>query len=90
MGLKVAVQAAPCGAWVEGVDLKQPLSAAQQAELRALWLQHLVLGFPEQHLTVPQLEQFATTVGPNSPDPFFKSIPGHPHVAQVRREANET
>jgi taurine dioxygenase len=90
MGLKVAVQAAPCGALVEGIDLKQPLDITQQIELRALWLQHLVLGFPEQHLTVPQLEQFAATLGPFSPDPYFKSIPGHPHVAQVRREANET
>lgn len=28
--------------------------------------------------------------GPYGPDPYFESIPGHPHVAQVRREADET
>lgn len=90
MTLRVEVQPAPCGAVVRGIDLKQPLPAAQQAELRALWLQHLVLAFPDQHLPVDALERFATTIGPFGPDPYFESIPGHPHVAQVRREADET
>ena len=30
------------------------------------------------------------TIGPFGPDPYFESIPGHPHVAQVKREADET
>ena len=90
MTLSVEVQAAPCGAWVRGVDLTQPLDPSLQADLRALWLQHLVLAFPDQHLSVHALERFATTIGPFGPDPYFESIPGHPHVAQVRREADET
>ena len=90
MSLTVEVQSAPCGALVRGIDLKSPLDPSQQAELRALWLKHLVLAFPDQHLSVPQLEQFATTIGPFGSDPYFKSIPGHPHVAQVKREADET
>ena len=89
MALKVTVPDAPCGATVEGIDLKQPLTDAQRAELRALWLKHLVLAFPDQHLSVEQLEQVAQGIGPYSPDPYFQSIPGHPHVAQVRREADE-
>jgi taurine dioxygenase len=90
MSLSVEIQPAPCGALVRGVDLKAPLPAPLQGELRALWLQHLVLGFPDQHLSVPALERFATTIGPFGPDPYFESIPGHPHVAQVKREADET
>jgi taurine dioxygenase len=90
MTFDVTVHAGPCGAEVRGLDLRAPLEAAQQAALRALWLQHLVLAFPDQHLTVPQLERFATTIGPFGSDPYFQSVPGHPHVAQVRREADET
>jgi len=36
------------------------------------------------------LERFAPLIGPYGPDPYFESVPGHPHVAQVRREADET
>ena len=90
MSLQVTVQSAPCGALVRGVDLRQPLSATLTSELRALWLQHQVLAFPDQGLTVDDLERFAQSIGPFGPDPYFESIPGHPHVAQVKREADET
>jgi taurine dioxygenase len=35
------------------------------------------------------IERFALTIGRFGEDPFFDSIPGHPHVAQVRRDADE-
>jgi taurine dioxygenase len=88
--LSVTVQPGPCGAAVRGIDLAQPISEAQSEALRQLWLAHQVLAFPDQDLSVDDLERFAATVGPFAPDPYFKSIPGHPHVAQVRREADET
>ena len=90
MALSVTVQPAPSGALVRGLDLSQALTEDQITELRAAWLAHQVLAFPDQNLSVTDLERFATTVGPFSPDPYFHSIPGHPHVAQVRREADET
>ena len=90
MPLSVTPQAAPCGAIVRGVDLCQALSAAQAAEIRQAWLAHQVLAFPDQPMSVDDLERFATSIGPFSPDPYFESIPGHPHVAQVKREADET
>jgi taurine dioxygenase len=90
MSLEVTVQEQACGALVSGVDLSAPLTPEQSAELRALWLQHLVLGFPDQHLTLPALERFALSIGPYGSDPYFDAVPGHPHVAQVRREADET
>lgn len=88
--ISVTVQPAPCGALLRGVDLRQPVAAARSAEIRALWLQHQVLAFPDQDLSFDDLERFAATIGPFGPDPYFESIPGHPHVAQVKREANET
>jgi taurine dioxygenase len=90
MALSVTVEDAPCGALVHGVNLSQPIDSGLAAEIRAAWLQHQVLGFPGQAMTVDDLERFATTVGPFAPDPYFQAIPGHPHVAQVKREADET
>lgn len=83
-------QMAPCGAIVRGIDLSTEHAAAAVAQLRAAWLQHQVLAFPDQNLDLDALERFARTIGPFGTDPYFKSVPGHPHIAQVRRDANET
>ena len=90
MALDVIAQPAPCGAVVRGVALNRPLDAATVAEIRRHWLAHQVLAFPDQPMALEDLERFALTVGPYGPDPFFESVPGHPHVAQVRREPDET
>ncbi|MEE4361378.1 MAG: TauD/TfdA family dioxygenase [Pseudomonadales bacterium] len=90
MTLSVHPQDAPCGATVRGADLREPLSAAATAAIRDAWLRHQVLVFPEQDLSLEDLERFACTLGVFGVDPFFDSVPGHPHVAQVRRDADET
>ena len=90
MTLNVTPAAAPCGAAVQGLDLCRALRPSEVAELRQHWLVHQVLAFPDQAMTVSDLERFAATIGPFGPDPYFESIPGHPHVAQVKREADET
>jgi taurine dioxygenase len=90
MPLSVTPSGQCCGALVEGLDLTQPLDPSLVGDLRALWLRHQVLAFAGQAMRVDDLERFATNVGPFAPDPYFQSIPGHPHVAQVRREADET
>ena len=90
MPLSVKVQDAPCGAEVRGVVLNQALTAGQVADIRRLWLAHQVLSFPDQAMALEDLERFALGIGPYGSDPFFKSVPGHPHVAQVKREADET
>jgi taurine dioxygenase len=89
MPLTVTPQAAPCGATVKGIDLRKPLAADTVAELRQAWLQHQVLAFPGQDLSLDDLERIALHFGPFGTDPFFGSVPGHPHVAQVRRDADE-
>ena len=90
MGLTVTPQPAPCGALVQGIDLTRALAPETVAEIRRHWLAHQVIAFPDQALTVADIERFANTVGPFGTDPYFKAIPGHPHVAQVKREADET
>jgi taurine dioxygenase len=90
MSVEVTVQDAPCGALVRGVSLSQPLGEVEIAQLRQLWLRHQVLAFPDQPLSLDDLERVAAVFGPFGEDPFFDSVPGHPHIAQIRREADET
>ncbi len=89
MEVHVSPQEASCGAVITGPDLRQSMSDEHAAQLRALWLKHQVLAFPGQGLEIEDIERFARTIGPFGVDPFFEAIPGHPHVAQVRRESDE-
>jgi taurine dioxygenase len=87
--MRATRQSGACGALVAGVDLARPLDSGQVAAIRALWLEHQVLAFPDQQLGLEDIERFASAIGPFGVDPYFGSVPGHPHVAQVRREADE-
>jgi taurine dioxygenase len=89
MSIEVIRQEASCGAMIRGVDLRRTLSAAEVAEIRAAWLQHQVIAFPDQPMAVEDIERFATFMGPNGEDPYIEAIPGHPRVVQVKREADE-
>jgi taurine dioxygenase len=89
MAIRATPQSAPCGALVEGVDLRQQLADPHIAAIRSAWLEHQVLAFPDQQLQIEDIERFARTLGPFGVDPYFDSVPGHPHVAQVCREAEE-
>lgn len=89
MDMEVVRQDATCGALIRGVDLSKTLTDVQVAEIRKHWLEHQVIAIVDQNMSVEDIERFALTVGPFGTDPFFESIPGHPHVAQVRRDADE-
>jgi taurine dioxygenase len=69
MPLTVTPQAAPCGATVQGIDLRQPLDADTVTRLRQAWLQHQVLAFPGQDLSLEDLERIALHFGPFGSDP---------------------
>jgi taurine dioxygenase len=87
--MEVIPQSSGFGAAIRGVDLSRALSAAAVDAIREAWLKHQVVAFPEQQLEIEDIERFALTVGPFGFDPYFESIPNHPHVAQIRREADE-
>ena len=90
MKLEIKPSGQACGASVRGVDLSKPLSKEAAAAIRAAWLQHQVLAFPDQKLTDDQLEAFTLAFGPFGHDPFIAPIPGHPHIIAVKRKADET
>ena len=90
MPLSIHPQDAPCGAIMRGLDLRRALAPDTVSAIRTAWLAHQVLAFPDQDLSLDDLEHFAASIGPFGIDPYFGSVPGHPHIAQVRRDADET
>jgi taurine dioxygenase len=79
-----------CGARIVGIDLRSHPGDTTIAELRQAWLEHHVIAFPDQDLSIEDLEHIATWFGPYGEDPFVRSIEGHPHVIAVKRNADET
>ena len=78
-----------CGARVTGVDLSASLDSATVAAIRAAWLGHHVLAFPDQRMNGDALERFTLALGGFGVDPFFAPIPGRQHIAAILREADE-
>jgi taurine dioxygenase len=87
--IRIEPSGASCGALVRGVDLCRPVPAEDLAAIRSAWLEHLVLAFPDQPMSIEDLERFSLAVGPRGEDPFIAPIPGHRHVVEIRREADE-
>lgn len=51
------------GTEVHGINLRDPIDAETLAELRSLLTERLVLFFPQQHLSMPQLKAFGQLWG---------------------------
>ncbi len=60
-----------CGAHVTGVDLTQDISKDLAETLRAHWLEHKVLAFPDQPLNDEDLERFTLAFGGFGERPVF-------------------
>ena len=69
MALTITPSDQACGAEVTGIDLTQDLDASTIDEIRAAWLEHLVLSFPDQKLSDDDLERFTLYFGPFGHDP---------------------
>jgi taurine dioxygenase len=70
-------------AWIEGVDLTQPLSDAVAAELRqALW-DFEVIFFRPQDITPQQHVALAKVFGPPSAGSYFERKPGAPELEMI-------
>ena len=73
------------GAEVRGLDISRPLSAAQVAEVRRAWLEHLVLVFRGRSLNDDQLCAFSRQFGTLDAVPAWHQyhVPGQPNVLIV-------
>jgi taurine dioxygenase len=89
MAIEVTRQEASCGALIRGIDLSGDLTPDEVTGIRAAWLKHQVVAFPDQPMQIADIERFASQMGPNGEDPYIEAIAGHPRVVQVRREPDE-
>lgn len=90
MELEVTPSGQACGATIRGVDLTAELTADTVAAIRTAWLEHKVIAFPDQPMTMADLERFTLRFGPFGNDPFFAAIDDHPNIAAISRLAGET
>lgn len=77
------------GARVDGVDLGRPLDEATLGALRAALAEHGVLFFRDQDLSPARHEAFAESFGPINVNRFFRAVPDHPRIAEVRKEPDQ-
>jgi len=87
--IRVQPQASGFGATITELDLSRPLPPATLEAVKAAWAKHGVVAFPDQPLTLEQLEAFTLQMGPFGEDPFIRPMPGHPNVLELRREPDE-
>ena len=74
--INIRRQAGSLGATVEGVDLSAPLDTETMDEIKAAWLDHLVLFFRDQEITPEQFKSFVSNVGDIEIHPFIEKIEG--------------
>ena len=87
--LEIEKIAGALGAEIRGVDLAGSLSADRVAEIRRALLDHLVVFFRDQHLTVAQFLAFARTLGKPIEYPLIKGLPEYPDVIEVTKLEHE-
>ena len=86
--MKVRRIAGALGAEIEGVDLRD-MTDAQMREIRAAWLEHLVIFFRGQPLSPGEYMAFAKRVGKPIEYPFVKGIEGFPEIIEVKKLEHE-
>ena len=77
------------GAEIFGVDLARDISQETFAEIHQAFLDHLVVFFRDQDLSVDQQIAFARRFGPLAIDPFIAGPGDRPELMIVAREKHE-
>ncbi|MEE3294448.1 MAG: TauD/TfdA family dioxygenase [Pseudomonadota bacterium] len=77
------------GLKIIGMDLKNEIDPDILSQLRSLWVEYSILIFSDQKLSHLEFEKFSLNFGEYGDDPYIDSIEGHPHIIEVRKEANE-
>ena len=77
------------GAEISGVDLSRDLDDETIAEIRRIWLDHLVIFFRNQDLPPARLLALARRFGQPIEYPFLKGIDGFPEITPVVKLEHE-
>jgi taurine dioxygenase len=89
MSLTVAPVGGVIGAEVSGLDVTRPLADDVLAGLRAAVLRHRVVMLRGQRYDVDALVSLTEQLGGHGDTPFLESLPEHPGVVRVVKEADE-
>ena len=87
--LEVSPLSRAVGAEILGINLLNPVSDAQIAEIRKIWLQHSVVFFREQPLEPGAFQAFAQRFGEIIEYPFVKGLPDFPLIVPVLKLPHE-
>jgi taurine dioxygenase len=71
------------GAEIHGVDLSKTLDNSTFNDIYQAWLDHLVIFFRDQELTVDQHYEFAKRFKKLIPHPYVKSLDGYPEMIEI-------
>lgn len=88
--LKITPLTTVIGAEITGIDVASELNEETLARIRAALLEHQVIFFRDQKLSLEKLESFSARFGPLVRVPYVKPVEGHPNVIAVLKEADET
>lgn len=88
-GISIRRLSPAVGAEIDGIDLSRPLAAHEKTTIDEALGNHGVVFFRDQTLTPDQHIQFAGQFGQININRFFKSVDGHPEIAEVVKEAHQ-
>jgi taurine dioxygenase len=77
------------GAEIGGIDLSQPMSDLQFTEVHQALMNHLVVFFRDQKLTIEQHKDFGRRFGELYKHPMT-ALPGHPEVIEIKADGSTT
>ena len=78
------------GAEVVGVDIAAGFDDKVLRQIRAALMEHQVIFFRDQKLSLTDLENFSARFGPLLRVPYVEPVEGHPNIIAVLKEAEET
>jgi len=87
--VRVEPMAGALGAEISGLDVAKPLDAGAIDEIRRAWLEHQVLFFRDQPLTVDEHKAFARRFGDLHIHPVLQQMAdqGHPEIVVLESDA---
>lgn len=88
-GIAVRRLSGGCGAEISGIDLAGEIGNSQWQAVRQAFIDHGVIFFRGQTLTPEQHLAFARRWGRIDVNRFFTPVPGHPEIAEVRKEKEQ-
>ncbi|PJX28234.1 taurine dioxygenase [Advenella sp. S44] len=78
------------GAEIFGIDVSKPLSSAVLTDVRQALLDHCVIFFRDQQLSMQEHIAFVQQFGEISTSPVYKTLESHPQIMPVIKEATDT